>query len=45
VKAWLTGKTNNGLVIKPSGKSSEAQYSFYAREYSEVAKRPVLIFE
>jgi len=45
VKAWLTGKTNNGLVIKPSGKFSEAQYSFYAREYSEAAKRPVLIFE
>ena len=47
VMAWLTGKPNYGLVIKPagrlSGRAPETQYGFYSREYEDVDKQPHLL--
>ena len=46
VKAWLSGKPNYGLMIKPvgimSGRASESSYGFYSREYKDSQKRPQL---
>ncbi|MBW2622963.1 MAG: DNRLRE domain-containing protein, partial [Deltaproteobacteria bacterium] len=46
VKAWLSGKPNYGLMIKPAGKMSgrapESSYGFYSREYKDSQKRPQL---
>ncbi len=47
VMAWLTGKPNYGLMIKPAGimskRASESSYGFYSRERQDKEKRPVLI--
>ena len=47
VKAWLSGKPNYGLVIKPvgimSGRAPESSYGFYSREHQDRSKLPVLI--
>ena len=47
VKAWLSGKPNYGLMIKPvgimSGRVPESSYGFYSREHQDVSKRPVLV--
>ncbi len=47
VMAWLTGKPNYGLVIKPvgimSGRAAETQYGFRSREFDETEKRPALV--
>ncbi len=46
VVAWLTGKPNYGLMIKPmgimSGRAPESSYAFYSREYQDKNRRPVL---
>jgi hypothetical protein len=45
--AWLTGKPNYGLVIKPvgimSGRAPESSYGFYSKERQDKSKRPVLM--
>ncbi len=47
VKAWLSGKPNYGLIIKPvgimSGRAPESSYGFYSREHQDMSKRPVLV--
>ena len=47
VMAWLTGKPNYGLMIKPvgimSGRAPESSYGFYSRERKDESKRPVLV--
>lgn len=47
VIAWLTGKPNYGLVIKPmgimSGRAPESSYGFYSRERQDRSKRPALV--
>ena len=47
VKAWLSGKPNYGLVIKPvgimSGRAPESSYGFYSREYQDRSKLPILV--
>ena len=47
VMAWLTGKSNYGLMIKPvgimSGRAPESSYGFYSRERQDKSKRPILV--
>ncbi len=45
VKAWVSGTSNNGLVIAPIGSrrgTPESSYGFYSREHQDKSERPVL---
>ncbi len=46
VKSWLNGMPNHGMAIKAGENyvsGPESMYGFYAREHSDVDKRPALI--